>query len=738
MTAFLSSRGIVLDPILPIPLVLFLGLVLGALTFFIYVRIGAHAGKWKNALLLLFRLTGTALLLAILLQPSRLEEIPPPTTQKSTLIAIDTSRSMKQADAEKFTRLEAAKNHLLDAELIPRDGVTRDDSIRLFHFSEDASAVASSLHELAAEGATTRFHRSITTLLNSLGPGEGAKALIILSDGHDFEMVNPSRTGFSARSRQVPIYAVPVGRQGKVRDVSVRITSYQPYCYVKQKARISAMLRLVGCEYEDLQVQLLRQNEIVQTQRLNAEEHQHIPLYFEVLEPEVGQFEYEIRAIPLPNEVDLQNNSAITYLNVIDQQIKVLLLEGAPYWDTTFLQRSLMRNDKINLDLIAQYAPGKARLIRKESESSEEPLRIPATDDEFNAYDVIILGRSVDQLFRRDQLELLENFARDHGGTVIFSRGRAFEGDLANNNLEPVVWQEAVSENVRLQIGREGQSLAPFRLLAEQSGGMESVPELIAGRSATEKKPLTATLASVHAADGGDSLPGIVHRRFGQGQVLSVGVDGLWRWAFNAKVETANTLFDRFWDQMILWLMAGRDFLPNEQFSLRSSSANILLGEKIYFRVAMRNPDLAVKQIPMVIYHGEREAGRTTLNPVPGQEFARLTAEFLPEQTGRYRAVARFPDGTSQESRFIVFEENLEETEVITDATYLKRLSESSGGRLLTPPELAQLAIELRDETVDTTPKTRLVSIWDQASFFYLIGLLFGADWFLRRRWGLC
>ena len=31
-----------------------------------------------------------------------------------------------------------------------------------------------------------------------------------------------------------------LGKQGKVRDVSVRITSYQPYCYVKQKARVSA------------------------------------------------------------------------------------------------------------------------------------------------------------------------------------------------------------------------------------------------------------------------------------------------------------------------------------------------------------------------------------------------------------------------------------------------------------------------------------------------------------------
>ncbi|MEJ0088994.1 MAG: hypothetical protein WDM80_04470 [Limisphaerales bacterium] len=77
-----------------------------------------------------------------------------------------------------------------------------------------------------------------------------------------------------------------------------------------------------------------------------------------------------------------------------------------------------------------------------------------------------------------------------------------------------------------------------------------------------------------------------MHRRYGRGQVVSIGVDGLWRWSLNAKVEGVNSPFDRFWDQMILWLLAGRDFIPNRQFSFRPSSANILLGEKIYFRLS--------------------------------------------------------------------------------------------------------------------------------------------------------
>jgi hypothetical protein len=95
--------------------------------------------------------------------------------------------------------------------------------------------------------------------------------------------------------------------------------------------------------------------------------------------------------------------------------------------------------------------------------------------------------------------------------------------------------------------------------------------------------------------------PGMIHRQVGSGQVLSVGVDGLWRWGFNAKVEGTNTLFDRFWDQMILWLMAGRDFLPTQKYSMRASTANVPLGEKIYFRASARDAAANLRDIPLAI-----------------------------------------------------------------------------------------------------------------------------------------
>ncbi len=253
---------------------------------------------------------------------------------------------------------------------------------------------------------------------------------------------------------------------------------------MKQKARISGAVRLIGCELETINVELVRGDQVVQTQHFRAGEESEIAVNFDVTEPAVGQYEYELRVTPLDGETDRENNRALTYLNVIDQQIHVLFLEGSPYWDTTFLQRSMLRNDKMNVDSIVQYAEGKARVVRKKG--SETELKIPATVEEWRRYDVVVLGRSVEKLLSADALRQLEDYVKNHGGTVVFSRGRAF-GDETPNELEPVIWSAQPTEHVRLQVAREGQSLAPFRTITGPSQ-TENVPELIAGYGVTEKQ----------------------------------------------------------------------------------------------------------------------------------------------------------------------------------------------------------------------------------------------------------
>lgn len=729
-------NGIVLDPIIPIPWIALLGAGFLAATLWVYFTAGARLPRWRNALLATSRLAAIALVLLALLQPSRREETPVPRAHNVLLVGIDGSRSMLQTDAPgNISRLQAAKDMVQESGLLSPAG---NLTVKFFKFGGGASPVqAESLNGIKADEPTTDFYHSVQTMVDSVTDGETIKGLVLLTDGHDLELSSPARTAFAARSRFAPIYAAPLGAEGYVRDASLRITNFQPYYFVHQKAHISATIRLIGCEHEDITVQLLRQGEAVQTTTLNAGEQDELPVDFEVAEKNPGQYEYQVRVVPLAHEADVNNNSAVTYLNVINQQTSVLLLEGAPYWDTTFLSRSLFANAKISLDAIFAYMPDKMRRIRKVE--GIDALQVPRTRQDFERYDVVILGRDVDKMLGHEQIAALGEYVRDHGGTVIFSRGKAYEPP---DDLDPVTWSDAGNTDVHLGAGRQAGSLPVFRALADGvPGGLDSMPKLLGVRRIADRKALAAIVGEASAAGGGDktAFPAIIHRRYGRGQVLSVAVDGLWRWSLNAKSTATNNLFDRFWDQLIVWLVSNSDFIPSQKYSFRASTANLALGEKISLRLASRDEGrgAALSELPVTLYCNDQPIVRTSLAPAPDAPGV-LHADYQPEKAGLYRATISLPDGGTQEVRWMVYEDNPEDKEVAADVPYLKALCESSGGKVLAPGELKSTVEQLNQPEASLRPKVKLTSVWDRAWVFYVLCGALALDWFLRRKWGLC
>src|SRR4051812_34738458 len=106
MKPFHAIPSLVLDPILPVPLVILIGVILVALTVAAYLQVGSRVGAWRNGVLGGFRLLGILAVVLILLQPSHLEQIPPPEKPRLILLALDTSRSMEQMDVDKASRLD--------------------------------------------------------------------------------------------------------------------------------------------------------------------------------------------------------------------------------------------------------------------------------------------------------------------------------------------------------------------------------------------------------------------------------------------------------------------------------------------------------------------------------------------------------------------------------------------------------------------------------------------------------
>ena len=130
MSWFPANSEVVIDPILPGPLIGLIGAALAVATWWYYRSLGEQLSRARNVTLMFFRLAGLIAILLLLLQPSRKEQIPPPVTKRITLVALDSSRSMKQQDAGRVARLDAARNLLLESGITARDGLPADSRTR--------------------------------------------------------------------------------------------------------------------------------------------------------------------------------------------------------------------------------------------------------------------------------------------------------------------------------------------------------------------------------------------------------------------------------------------------------------------------------------------------------------------------------------------------------------------------------------------------------------------------------
>ena len=92
--------NITIDPIINISIIIAIALILFVVTVYTYLSVSKHLTISKRLFLLSLRIVGLAALIAILLQPSI--EIRKNRTPKEQvlIVAVDSSKSMLQKDAE--------------------------------------------------------------------------------------------------------------------------------------------------------------------------------------------------------------------------------------------------------------------------------------------------------------------------------------------------------------------------------------------------------------------------------------------------------------------------------------------------------------------------------------------------------------------------------------------------------------------------------------------------------------
>ena len=745
---------IILDPYLPLALWVPLALAAAGLLAWYAVagRRRLPAGRWWVVVALMT--LATAVPLVILLNPTWLERIPPPAGKPLLTILVDRSASMATRDAENGkTRYQAAVGFAAAAARELNDRY----EVRVRAFA-DASSPASpeTLAKQEPDGPATDLAAAVQEALADDQPQ--GQAMLVLSDGiHNAGGVERLRQSVAkAKAMAAPAYVRTIGGPAAVNDIEVSLQQPQELAFVGQRVPVAVSVRQRGSLAAKTGLSLWLDDKPVEKRDVALKPDDVVEQVFYVLHPLSGLYRYEVRAEAIAGEVTTVNNAAPLLLRVVDQPVRVLLLEGKPYWDTKFLVRTLSNDQSIELTSVVQLAEG--RLLQRKI-----PRRAPPTEkadsknteqwtvekdagkfladaDALASYQIVILGRNAEIFLTDDALAKLRKWLAEGEGSLVCFRGPpASQIGQRLGELMPMRWTPASESRFRVQMTGAGQAL---RWLPASSEGMDALgdlPSLATTARSEAPKALAVVLAKGVAGSTGQPSPVMVYQPVGNGRVVVVEGAGMWRWAFLSPEHLqCEEIYGSLWRSLVRWLTANVGLLPSQRLALRADKLSFNTDENVTATLLVRDWSGEPPQVELAggSLPSPRIANCVPRGNFPGQFYAGLGR--LPE--GRYslRVLGIDKKELSGVAAFDVRGNLAERLDVRAQPNAMKLIAQDSGGAVLETLDPQMLAQQFDQHLSRTRPeRTAQTMAWDR--WWVLLGAfaIWGAAWGLRRRSGL-
>jgi hypothetical protein len=446
-------------------------------------------------------------------------------------------------------------------------------------------------------------------------------------------------------------------------------------------------------------------------------------------------------------EAELANNQQTVFCEVMKRRIRVLVLEGQPFWDTKFLAESLRKDERVEITQITQIGDVKRETIVSRAEQTSPKL--PASAEEWANYEVVILGRGIENILDPESARLLTHYVVSGGGQLIFARGQAYDPrtdkgrQLADAfaTLEPVVWGTLELQQLPLELtptGRSNAWLAPLKMGVNVEDALARLPGFDVMTSIEREKPGTLVLARA-VGGGGANQAAITHMSYGRGAVVAILGEGLWRWSLlKPDTQDLRGFYDTFWSNLIRWLALGSDFAPGEQISLQLSRSTSRLGDDLTVDVAYKlaPADGALPTLDLVAPDGT--ALNVALHKLPGV-LPRYRATLSPAVAGIHQVRVRAPGMAPGEvaKQFNVYNINLERLHTAANPQALRLLAEESGGKFLDENAVGDLENLLERHLASLEMPPQLEYVWDQGWILTALLGWMGLEWIVRRATGL-
>lgn len=714
---------------------------------FAYWRSFGRAPR-ANLVLLTMRLVWAITLAVLLFGPST--ELPPRTdSEKSQLrILLDTSASMQTNDCQSRSRFDFAVKRWLNDEVLAKLG--QHHQVRLQQFSDQLRPLTKDhLNENAASVATGRatfLADKVRTVLSQVSSNRKPTELLVISDGHDHSETPMEPVSALAKSRKAPVYTVTLGGRSLHRDLTVVAVPMQDFLLTNEPGAILVKLYQVGLDDARTSLRMQCGEQIHETE-VAFDGQRMLEIQMPIQQSEEGQYEYSIAVEPLAGEMEKENNRQVVFCDVKQRRLKVLLLEGQPYWDTKFLAQSLRKDERIQLVQVTQVSLQNRETILSRAQT-DLTADLPDSVEKWQAYDLVVLGRGLHHLLEADNAKQLVNYVVDGGGNVVFARGRAGHDDHAEeiwsqlSVLEPVVWAPGDERDLPISLTNAGKT-SPFLSAIKMGMQVDEVFSQLPGLESVSlmdrTKPAAVVLAETVDPAGNAARPALALMQVGRGHVVSLLGQGTWRWSLlSPEHQELAGFYDAFWSNLVRWLVMGSDFPPGQQVTLGLSRTSARLGDPLVVDVALKRRHDHPSEMQLHIREPSGNVRSLQLSKKLGHDL-RYRAEFETQQQGIHVVTLEAPgfEPVTQQRKLNVYDIDMERLEASANPQVMRLLAEQSGGQTINPDHPEQLIDLLHQKRMAFQYPPETVYVWDRGAFLFLLVAWAGMEWILRRLTGL-
>jgi uncharacterized membrane protein len=734
----------------PLPwwLVLLLAAAIGAITFGAYRRPLAPLTRSQRTILVVSRGLVLALVVLFLFRPIVL--VPPRGGNGSIVpVLVDVSRSMRLNDADGQTRLARAVA-LLQTNLVP--ALSRQFTPELYTVGERVAPAR--LDRLSGDGRQSDLSGALAAIRERYR-GQPIAGIVLLSDGGD-----TGRAAAAAAASGAPVFTVGLGSPDRIRDHEVTAVTAGDQRLDQASVDLHVSAASSGFGRAPLQLRLLENGREIESRRVvPPADGAPIEEVFTVSPDPASPTVYTVEIPADESEAVVENNARSVLVNPAGRKRRLLIIEGAPGFEHSFMKRAWARDPALEVDSVGRKgknAEGQDTFFVQAppERTAALPRGFPARREDLFAYDGLVIANVEGDFFTRAQLAMTADFVAERGGGLLVVGARSFaprslsgtpiedvlpvELDERRGALVPTAADGAASASPnKVMLTPDGVLHPAMRIghSAEETRRLWSaLPPLAGGAPLGGPRPGAAVLAVASSATGG-MFPVVAVQRYGRGRSMVFAGEASWRWKM--LLASSDRSYEFFWRQAARWI-AGSAADPITMTVPEGAGADDELSIAVEVRDAAFAPvaDAAVDATLTVPGGLQRAIRLRPSDRVAGQYEARVRVDG----PGAYRLDADARRGDARLDRavrwFYVGGVDREFADPRLNEPWLRRVARASGGRYVRAAEASRIVGWLREATPQQAAPERR-DLWHEPWAFAIIVALLSGEWILRRRWGL-